>query len=245
MRCTLAIVLAALALGACQADRSAAKPTGSAPSVDGAWRQAFGVDKAALSPTGRSRFVDLTPGTRHIYREGKTTLTITVLDETRVVDGVTTRVIEEREERNGQPLEISRNYFAIDQSSGDVYYFGEEVDVFENGKLSGHPGGWLSGVNGATFGLALPGAPRVGDRYYQEVSPGVAMDRGEVVGVDDTVETPFGAFKGCVHVRETTPLESDVGDKWYAPGVGLVKDDEAVLVSREPPTAMKTPAPRK
>jgi hypothetical protein len=144
---------------------------------------------------------------------------------------VTTRVVEEREESAGQPLELSRNYFALDPSTGDLYYFGEDVDMYKNGRLSGHDGSWMVGVKGARFGLALPGHPKTGQRYYQEVAPGLAMDRAEIVGVDDRVETPAGTFEHCVHVKESTPLESDSGEKWYAPGVGLVRDDKAVLVS--------------
>ena len=59
----------------------------------------------------------------------------------------------------------------------------------------------------------------------------MAMDRNEIVSVDETVKTPAGEFAHCVHVRETSGLEADVGHKWYAPGVGLVKDGKSELVS--------------
>lgn len=195
------------------------------------FRKTFDVNTANLGPTGVNPFFDLTPGTVSVFKDGDTTLTITVLEETKVVDGVTTRVIEEREEENGKPTEISRNYFAIDRATLDVYYFGEDVDVYdEKGQIS-HPGGWLSGANGAHFGLMMPGTLQKGDRYYQELAPDVAMDRFEVAGLDETVETPAGKFEHCVHMIETTPLEKDVGHKWYARGKGLIKDGNAVLTS--------------
>jgi hypothetical protein len=233
-RPALIALVAAAGIAGCRSDlRRNASPRQASAENDG-WRRRFIVQRTNLGPTGRSTYVDLTPGTVRIYREGKTILTITVTDRTRTVDGVTTRVVEEREEKNGRPEEISQNYFAIDRVTGDVYYFGEDVDVFESGTVSGHPGAWLSGVNGAKFGLAVPSMPVVGDRFYQELAPGVAMDRVEIVGVDETIETPAGTFRNCLHVRETTPLESDVGHKWYAPGVGLIKDDDAALVSGSP-----------
>ncbi len=227
-------------LAACQSS----KPDGAALAVasgaqtgagrDG-FRETFAVDKTKLGPTGTGCFFSLHPGAVMSYRDDEgATLTIRVLDETRVVDGVTTRVIEEREETSGKPSEISRNFFAIDPVTGDAYYFGEAVDIYKGGKVTSHPGSWLSGVSGARFGLALPGKPVIGDRYHQELAPGVAMDRAEIAGLDDRVETPAGAFEHCLHVKETTPLDKDVGHKWYAPGVGLVKDDEFVLVSRSP-----------
>jgi len=72
----------------------------------------------------------------------------------------------------------------------------------------------------------------VGDKFYQEIAPKVAMDRVEIVSVDETVKTPAGTFSHCVHLRETTPLETGVSDKYYAPKVGIIKDDEFELVEK-------------
>ena len=197
---------------------------------DDGFRKEFAAAKPNLGPTGASAYFDLTPGTVHEYLEGKNKLTITVLNETRVIDGVTTRIIEERETAGGKPKETSRNFFAIDKTNTDVYYLGEEVDVFDaDGKVT-HPGAWKSGEHGATYGLMIPGAPKMGDKFYQELAPGQAMDRFEIVSMEETLETPAGKFEHVVHVKETTPLEPDVGHKWYAKGVGLIKDGESVLV---------------
>ena len=196
------------------------------------WRTAFPVDKANLVPTGKNPHFILEPGRKSVFKDEEgTKLTITVLAETKVVDGVTTRIVEEREEKNGQPEEISRNYFAMDKTTGDVYYFGEEVDEYKNGKVASHGGAWLSGVEGARFGLMMPAKAKVGDKFYQEVAPKVAMDRAEIVSVDEELKTPAGTFK-CVHVKETSPLEKGASHKWHAAGVGLVKDDEFVLAEK-------------
>src|SRR5262245_8324791 len=84
------------------------------PMQTAVFRDTFDVNKASLSPTGGNAYFSLTPGTQRRYVEGDVTLTITVLDETRLVDGVTTRVIEEREEAPAGLIEISRNFFAAD-----------------------------------------------------------------------------------------------------------------------------------
>ena len=194
----------------------------------------FPVEKGDLSPTGKSEYFVLKPGFTAVY-EGeedgkKTVLTITVTQETKTVDGVETRVVEERETMDGKLAEISRNYFAISKKTGDVYYFGEDTDTYKDGKVANHEGSWLSGVAGARFGLGLPGKPKVGDAYYQELAPKVAMDRAEVVSVTETVKTPAGEFKNCVKTKETTPLEKGTEYKLYAPGVGLVQDAELRLV---------------
>jgi hypothetical protein len=203
-----------------------------------AWRESFGVDAQTLATVGASRYFVLRPGYR-LTLEGRehgkeVRLVVSVLDETRTVGGVETRVVEERETSGGTPLEVSRNYFAIDARTGDVYYFGEDVDTYKNGRLSGHEGGWLHGSQGARFGLAMPGAPSVGLRYYQEQAPGVAMDRAEVVRLGERVATPAGSFEGCLKTKETSPLEPFAKEyKLYAPGVGLVKDGSLELVSRD------------
>jgi hypothetical protein len=197
------------------------------------FRSTFTVDKTRLSDTGRGGYFVLEPGYRLHLQAGKNTLVVSVLDEIKVVDGVTTRVVEERETNGGQLAEVSRNYFAIDKATGDVYYFGEDVDEYKNGKVTGHEGAWLSGVNGAKFGLIIPSAPKPGERYYQEQAPKVAMDRAEVVSVTEEIKVPAGVYKNCLHTKESSALESGVEDKFYAPGVGIVKDAEFVLVRVE------------
>lgn len=205
-----------------------------------AWRSSFKVDKKNLASVGRNPYFMLIPGRKLHLADGKETVVITVLAETKTVDGVETRVVEERETKNGRLAEVSRNYFAIDKTTNDVYYFGEDVDDYDaSGKVVGHGGGWLSGADGARFGLFLPGGPKVGDRFYQEVAPKVAMDRAEIVQLDATLKTPMRTFTHCLYVRESTPLESGLSHKWFAAGVGIIGDDDLRLVKVEEPPAEK------
>ncbi len=205
------------------------------------FQDTFNVDKATLLDKGSSTYMILEPGYKLVLAEGKDTLTITVLDETKVVDGVRTRVVEERETKGGKLEEVSRNYFAFDKAAGNIYYFGEDVDMYDaKGNITGHEGSWLAGVNGARFGLMMPGQPKVGERYYQELAPGVAMDRAEVVSVTEKVKVPAGTFKDCLKTRESSDLEKGVEEKLFAPGVGLLKDGGFKLAKIEKP-AVKLP----
>ena len=197
-----------------------------------AWTSVFPVEPDELVSTGRNPYFILEPGYSLVLEGGKAHLVITVLNETRNVDGVETRVVEERETKGGRLIEVSRNYFAISRRSNDVYYFGEDVDMYKGGKVVNHNGTWLSGVNGSTFGLMMPGRVLLGARYYQEVAPKVAMDRATIVSVSETVETPAGVFRDCLKVEETTPLEPFVTEyKYYAPGIGMVRDGALKLVN--------------
>jgi hypothetical protein len=195
------------------------------------WVDTFGVQKADLRSTGRNPYFILEPGYQLVLEgPGAERLVITVLDQTELVDGVETRVVEERETKNGKLVEVSRNFFAI-SSRNDVYYFGEDVDVYKNGKVANHEGAWRAGLNGARFGLMMPATPRAGARYYQEVAPHIAMDRAEVVALDVAMTTPAAKYSNVLKIEETTPLEPGAKEfKYYAAGVGLIGDGSLRLV---------------
>ncbi len=197
----------------------------------------FQVDEKTLGPTGRNPYFILEPGWRILLENPakKEVVRITVLEETRKIGGVETRVIEEHETKDSQVIEISRNYFAICARTNAVYYFGEDVDEYKDGKVVGHPGAWLHGEKGARFGLIMPGQPLLGARYCQEVAPGVAMDRAEITGVGEAVEAPGGTFENVIRTEETTPLEpGEKSVKRYAPGIGLIEDGGCRLVKAGP-----------
>lgn len=191
-------------------------------------------DSCTFSTTGRNPYFVLEPGYQLVLENADdadtTRLVITVLDETKMVDGIETRVVEERETEHGELIEISRNYFAFCQETGNVFYFGEEVDMYKNGKITSHSGAWLAeGPNKA--GVIMPGSYFLGARFYQEVAPGVAMDRAEIVSLTDTIATPAGTFKNCLRMEETSALERNAREyKIHAPGIGLVQDEDLLLV---------------
>ncbi len=197
----------------------------------------FAVKAEDFTSTGRNRYFVLEPGYQLVFqgeRDKDAKLVITVLDETKMIDGVETRVVEERETNGEKLAELSRNYFVIDKSKNDVYYFGEDVDEYQDGKLAGHPGNWQSGKDGAHYGLFMPDKPRVGQKFYQEVAPKVAMDRCEVLSITEKVAVPAGAFENCAKMVETTPLEPGKANKLYAPGVGLLVDGDMKLTKHGP-----------
>ena len=158
---------------------------------------------------------------------------ITVLDETEMVDGVMTRVVEEREWVDGALEEVSRNFYVECLGTGDVYYYGEDVLDGDGNPL---PDGWRAGVDGAAPGMIFPGgAFLLGARYFQEVAPGVALDRAEHMKMGLEVEVEAGIFPDCVVVLDTNAIEDPKGkngdEKVYCPGVGIIMDEELELVS--------------
>ncbi len=199
------------------------------------WTEDFQVLSHKFSTTGSNTYFILEPNYYLILEnsdaEEHVKLVITVLNETKLVDGLETRIVEERESVNGELIEVSRNYFAYDANTSSIFYFGEDVDIYKNGEVVNNHGAWIAGENGAKFGLMIPGMVLLGSRYYQEIAPGVAMDRAEVLSITDTLATPAGIFTGCLIIEETTTLEPDAKDcNIYAPGIGLIKDGDLLLM---------------
>ena len=196
----------------------------------------FRIEERVFTTTGWNPYFILYPGFTKMLRgeeDGEPVSTrITVLDDIEVVDDVETRVVEEYHTANGMLEEISRNFFAICQETNDVFYFGEDVDYFdENGDIIGHDGSWRAGVNGARPGIFMPGTILLGSRYFQEIAPGVAMDQAEHIRYTSVVSSPLGEFKDCIEILETTPLNpEDVSYKRYAPGIGRVEDGSEIIV---------------
>jgi hypothetical protein len=47
---------------------------------------------------------------------------------------------------------------------------------------------------------------------------------GQVVAVNDSVTVPAGTYPDCVRTKEWSLLEAGHENKWYAKGVGVVKE---------------------
>jgi hypothetical protein len=194
------------------------------------WQERFDTSKCTMATKGRNPYFVLEPGHQLVLEGGDTRLHITVLNDTKEVDGVVTRVVEEREWKDGKLYEVARNYFAICEQTKDVYYFGENVDFYEGDRIVKHDGSWLAGVNGNRAGLMMPGTPRLKMKYYQEIAPGIAMDRAEVVSLSETCKTPAGTFQKCLKTRESSALDLLAREhKYYAPDIGLVRDEDLRL----------------
>lgn len=198
------------------------------------WTESLTCPDEAFTNVGRNAYFILEPGYQLVLagkEDGEQIeLTITVLNETLDIGGVNTRVVEERESADGELVEMARNYFAVGVTTKNLYYFGEDVDIFAEGGKVTHEGSWRAGRDGAKRGVLMPGTNKVGDRYYQERAPKVAMDRAENVSTNETVQTPVGTFKQCLKTKETSAVESGTQYKFYAAGVGLVREGNLKLV---------------
>jgi hypothetical protein len=155
----------------------------------------------------------------------KTRMEKRVLDQTEKVAGVEVTVLEVKEYERDELVERTLDYFA-QHRDGSVWYFGERIDNYEDGKITGHEGQWLAGEGNARPGLYLPVKPVVGQEFAQEQAPGVAEDRSTILGIDATITTPAGRFSGCLQVKDYAPLSKTEEFKTYCPKVGIVREEE-------------------
>lgn len=172
-------------------------------------------------------YFPLIPGTTFVYEgEGEDGEDIrnevSVTRETRVVMGVTTTVVLDKEWEDDELIEETLDWYAQDKD-GNIWYFGEDAKEYEDGKLVSTAGSWEAGVGGAQPGILIKGDPQVGDVYRQEYLEGEAEDMAEVISLDESVTVAYGSYDNCLKTKEWNPLEPDSEEnKYYAPGVGLL-----------------------
>lgn len=192
--------------------------------------------KPAVSPANFTNSTNVTnpyhpvtAGKKYIY-EGQTPDGLERIEEqrlatTKMILGITCIVVEFKAFLNGVLIEKAVDWYAQD-NEGNLWYFGEAVDNYNsNGTLKDHAGSWEAGVDGAQPGTIMPANPQVGMAYREEYYFNHAEDRAEVIATGQTVVIPFGTYNNCIKTRNWTELEPDLNEnKFYAPGIGLIKE---------------------
>jgi hypothetical protein len=185
-------------------------------------------------------YFPLVPGTTFVY-EGAEHVEVHVTNATRIVMGVVCTVVRDTVSEDGAVVEDTYDWYAQDVH-GNVWYFGEDSREYEDGKLKGTAGSWEAGVDGALPGIIMFGHPLAGVTYRQEYLKGEAEDMGAVLSLNATATVPLGTFHGVLRTKDFTPLEPGVLEhKYYAPGVGLVLEEEGS--SRVELTEVRTAQP--
>jgi hypothetical protein len=201
---------------------------------------------------GMNPYFVLKPGYQLVLESDEERSVETVLRDTKriTLDGrkIKTRVLEERafeldEEDGGwKAIEISLNWLAICKETNTVYYFGEfsrdcpdGFDENDHCDDESNAGSWEAGVDGAMPGVMMTGTPLLGARYFQEIAPPGAVDRGEITEMGLDVVVPAGQSSGCIKILDTNPTPvGECGEddaKLYCPWIGLVQDQDLQLVS--------------
>jgi hypothetical protein len=175
----------------------------------------------------------LRPGTQFVY-DGRVEqagggyshrVVTTVTDLTKVVDGVRTVVILDRD-LNGDRIDEQEITFQAQDDDGNVWNLGEYPEEYENGKLTGAPSTWISGLGRARAGILMRTAPKVGQStYLQGSDPEVEFrDRAKVERLGQRRCVPHKCYSRLLTIDESSPLDPSDGHqlKYYARGIGNV-----------------------
>ena len=151
----------------------------------------------------------------------------TVTGLTKVIDGVNTLVMWDRDYSDGELAESELAFFAQSKDD-DVWLFGEYPEEYENGEFVGAPSTFISGIAKAQAGIAMQGHPRTGTpAYVQAYAPKVDfLDCGDVIETNRHVCVPTGCYDDVLVIDEFNPLDPPSAGhqrKFYSAGTGLVR----------------------
>jgi hypothetical protein len=216
----------ALLTSACGADETAGRNHGASSSLP------QGGERVMLDPADFTTSIDnpywpMAPGDKWVYKETdegeRYDVEVTVTDRTKMIaNGVEARVVHDVVSRDGQPVEVTDDWYAQDKA-GNVWYLGEDTAEYENGKVTSRAGSFEAGVDGAQAGIIMAAHPKDGMTYRQEYYKGEAEDRAEVLSTQEQVEVSFGHFMGALLTKDLVPMEPKVSEyKLYARNVGPV-----------------------
>jgi hypothetical protein len=180
-----------------------------------------------------NRWLPLAPGTQLVY-EGSAIddgerisrrVVTTVTDLSKVIDGVRTLVIWERDFTAGQLSEPELAFFAQD-NAGNVWLVGEYPEEYDEGKFDKAPA-WISGQKGARAGIAMLANPQLDTPEYAQgfAPPPVDFtDRARVYKMGQKTCVPVDCYKNVLVTEEFNPDEPGAFQlKYYASGVGNVR----------------------
>ena len=163
-------------------------------------------------------------GTTWVYEGDGETITVTITDETVEVLGVECVVVRDIVvDEDGEAVEDTVDWYAQDKD-GNVWYFGEISQNFEDGELTDIEGSWKAGVDDAKPGIIMFANPEVGTVYRQEFALGNAEDMGEILDLDASASTPGADCDGdCLVTADFTPIDPGALEhKYYKPGIGFI-----------------------
>jgi hypothetical protein len=208
-----------------QARREICRVLGGAP-YDPDIDPAMFVDPALIGASITANpYLPLLRGRTWVYKVGTETTTVIVTDETREILGVTCAVIHDVVKDNGVVIEDTKDWYAQD-TDGNVWYFGEISQGFDDGELVSIEGSWTAGRESAKPGIIMYKYPAVGQLYRQEFALGEAEDMAQVLSLNGSATVPVASAScsgDCLITKDFSALEPGVAEhKYFKPGVGQI-----------------------
>ena len=177
-------------------------------------------------------FHPLKPGTQWVYggstEVGSRTvphgIIVTITDVIREIDGVPTVAMLGESTDSGEIAQIGMDYMALDKD-GNVWILGGYDEDYEGGQYTNIDVAWLGSGDGQVVGILSPmGVTKDTPRWFIGQAPEEAGSVGEPVRVGVRECVAFGCFDDVLVVQEGNVGAPDNENKYYAPGVGVIKN---------------------
>jgi hypothetical protein len=180
-----------------------------------------------------NEWMPMQPGTKWAYEgtavddEGNNVdrrIEFTVTDLTKEIQGVNTVVGWIEDLTDGKLTEKEIAFYAQDKS-GNVWYFGEHPEDYENGEFVEAPT-WIAGFQDAKPGIVMMAKPQLGmPNIYQGWGPEVGWsDYGQVEQMGQETCVPVDCYKDVLVNAEANLTEPGAFQlKYFAPKIGEVR----------------------
>ena len=149
---------------------------------------------------------------------------VTTTGLTKMIGDINTVVVHIDDYADGGLVESELAFFAQD-NDGNIWYFGEYPEEYEDGEFLGEKS-WIHGIKEAKAGLFMTANLTVGDpTYYQGWGPAVEWDDfSRVIEIAKEVCVPVSCYQDVVVIEEGNLTEKGAFQtKSYAPGVGEIR----------------------
>lgn len=223
---------AALLLSGCTGANSSERAAAGASRKDTGTRVAFDPANFVDPTLSTNPFHPLKPGTQWVY-SGSTEvgsrvvphgIVVTITDVIREIDGVPTVAMFSESTDSGEISQIGMDYMALDKD-GNVWILGGYDEDYEGGEYTNIDTSWLGSGKGQQVGILAPRTAKASTPgWFIGAAPKEAGSIGKVVKAGVKTCVSFGCFAGVRVVQEGEIGAPDNENKYYAPGVGVVKN---------------------
>lgn len=232
---TVVAIGVVVAITGCSGSSSSSSPTTTASGT-------AADDCGTTAPFDPANFVDptldtnpfhpLKPGVQYVRggstlvgeREVPHAIITTMTDVIRVIDGVPTIAMLDESTDSGEVSQVGMDYLALDKD-GNVWILGGYTEEYEGGEYTNTESAWLGNAEGQRVGILSPGRVTMDTPYWCiGQAPDEAASVGLPVEIDVSECVKFACYDGVRVVQEGNVGAPDNENKYYAPGVGVIKN---------------------
>ncbi len=220
------------ALVAATAGCAGSSSSGDSAAADCGTTVAFDPDNFVDPTLDTNPYHPLKPGIRWVRggstlvggREVPHEIITTMSDVIREIDGVPAIAMLDESTDSGEVSQVGMDYLALDRD-GNVWIIGGYTEEYEGGEYTNTEAAWLGEAAGQQVGILSPATVTMDTPpWCIEAAPDEDASVGEPVEIGVSECVAFGCYDDVRIVQEGEVGAPDNENKYYAPGVGVIKN---------------------